>query len=143
MAKKLVIDTSVTLKWLAKSNEQRLQQANAILEDIQQKKIVAYLPVIADYEVGNALLKGKKLNPRHAAAALELYYQLPLQRIPLTTTLAAATYKFAHQYNLTFYDAAFVAAAHLLDAVLITDNPKHQGRPKEIAVIPLADYTKS
>lgn len=141
MSRKVVIDTSVVIKWLTREKEDRLQQADAILRDIQQRKISAYIPVLADYEVGNALLKGKGLSLLHAEQTLTLYYHLPLQRISLNAALAKQTYEFAHTYNLTYYDAAFVAAAYLLDAPLITDNPKHQSRPQNIKTIALTNYS--
>lgn len=35
---------------------------------------------------------------------------------------------------------ALLALARQEDAALVTDNPKHQGKSKDVKVIPLADY---
>jgi predicted nucleic acid-binding protein len=41
---------------------------------------------------------------------------------------------------MTYYDASFVALARIENAVLVTDNPKHQAKQLAVKVISLKDY---
>ena len=98
-------------------------------------------PCLSTYEVGNALLKGKKINLVQAAKALKFFQALPIEFVSETLTLSQDTYALAFQNGLTYYDAAFVALAQMHNAILVTDNPKHQAKVKTASVVALADYT--
>lgn len=54
--KKLIVDSSVIIKWLHKEDEKYLGQAAKILEDVKNGTITLLAPELAKYEVGNALL---------------------------------------------------------------------------------------
>lgn len=58
---RLVLDSSVVLKWLDRKNEERVKQSEIILEQLFFKKIEVQVPELAKYEVGNILLIKKKL----------------------------------------------------------------------------------
>jgi predicted nucleic acid-binding protein len=100
---------------------------------------------LAKYEVGNALLK-KGLTSSQAYQSLGTVYSLPIQFITETDNLASQTYQMASQaqaaghLKVTYYDASFTALAKQENAVLITDNPKHQALISGVKVIPLKDY---
>lgn len=136
----LVIDSSVIVKWVNTQNEQHIDQANKILEDARLEKVELFTSEIAKYEVGNALLVKKALELTQAYISLGTVYNLPLSFIPETQTLAESTYKIGSELNITYYDASFLAVAEQLEAPLVTDNPKHQGKSTKIKVIPLQDY---
>lgn len=138
--KKLVVDSSVMVKWLHQEDEERLEQADRIIKDAQEGKIVIIAPELSKYEVGNALLLKKKLFPNEAKILLDSFYLLPIQFIAQSQDIANETYAIAHRVNMTYYDASFVALAKQENAVLVTDNPKHQGKTKEIEVKPLQNY---
>jgi len=85
------------------------------------------------------LLK-KKLDLPQAYASLGTVYQLPITFISETEELATQTFRIAQQESITYYDASFMALAKQENAILVTDNPKHQGKTKEIEVRSLQDY---
>ena len=41
---------------------------------------------------------------------------------------------------MTYYDASFIALAKQEDAILVTDNPKHQTKISGVKVVPLGEY---
>ncbi len=137
--KPLVIDTSVTVKWINQINEDLLLQADQILTDVQSGSVKLLAPEIAKYEIGNALLN-KKLDLSEALDSLGTVYQFPMTFVPETEELAQSTYKIAVESNITYYDASFMALAQQENAILVTDNIKHQGKSPDIKVIPLKDY---
>ncbi len=143
--RKIVVDSSVLVKWVSIDNESHIENADEILRDVQSGEVVLLAPELSKYEIGNALLK-KGLPPHQAFQSLSTVYNLPVQFVPETEDLAAQTYEMADEVRskgspkFTYYDAAFAALAQQEHADLVTDNPKHQTKIKGITVIPLGEY---
>lgn len=137
--KNVIIDTSVSVKLLNDRQEQYVKQANQVLLDAQKGKISLLTPELSRYEIGNAILK-KKLEMPFAQDALGTAYDLPVQFVKETYELACQTYEIAIESNITYYDASFIALAKQENAILVTDNIKHQGKTSEVKVVPLAKY---
>lgn len=140
MDQKVVVDSSVIMKWLNKKNEKHIDRADRLMNDALEGKINLISPELAKYEIGNALLKGKQLTPREALISLRTVYALPITFISESEDLAKETFSQAYKNTLTYYDASFISLAKKLNAPLITDNAKHQGVTKDIEVIVLKDY---
>lgn len=137
----LVIDSSVAVKWLNRQDEKNIQESDQLLEDLSKNKIQINMPELAKYEIGNALLN-KKVDLPKTKVTLEKFYAIPINFIPDNEKLAQRTAEIADVYNMTYYDGSFISLAEHLNADLITDNPKHQGRyrDKKIQIIPLKNY---
>lgn len=138
--KKIIVDTSVIIKWLNDQNEERIEQADKILKDVQNNKVVLYSTELAKYEIGNVLLLKKRFTVPESKLVLSKLLILPIEFIKLTDELAYDTYRIARELDITYYDASFIALAKQQEAELVTDNLKHQGRTKEVEVTPLSDY---
>ena len=59
---KLVVDSSVIVKWLNATDEQNLEEADQILADAIKDNVELIAPELAKYEIGNVLLLKKKLS---------------------------------------------------------------------------------
>lgn len=140
MINKIVVDSSVIVKWINQDNEKYIDKADKILQKAFEEKVFLLSPELARYEVGNVLLLGKKLTSIQAQQILATFYKLPVKFISISLNLCQKTYEIAERYKITFYDASFIALAELEEATLVTDNIKHQGKAREVKVIPLADY---
>ena len=136
----IVCDSSVIVKWISSQDELRLEQANKILNDAKSNKIEIFVPELAKYEVGNSLLLRKKIASKNIKNSLATLYTLPIKFVAETFTQAEETYEIGEEAKITYYDACFVSLAKILNATLVTDNPKHQARVKEVKVIPLENY---
>ena len=134
-----MVDSSVTVKWINQIDEKLLHKADKLLGDAQAGSVSLIAPELSKYEIGNALLK-KKLDLPMAHESLGTVYQLPMNFIPETEELAKQTYKVASQSGITYYDASFIALAKQENAVLVTENIKHQGKPQGVKVTSLRDY---
>lgn len=130
--KKIVLDTSVLIKWFTK--EKGHLQAKKLLTSLEGNKVKVYLPELTKYEFGNALFKGKNFSYFKANKTLITFYNLPLTFVPEDLKLANLSYKIAQKLNITYYDACFLALAKKEKAILITANPKHQKPIKGIKV---------
>ncbi len=136
----LVTDTSVFIKWLNQDNEQNLENADKILEDVRAGHTTIIVPELIKYEIGNVLLKGKQLTPNQAHISLETAYSLPVIFVTESEQQARETYNLAHNLGVSYYDASFMSLAKQYNATLVTDNIKHQGKDSSIKVVALKDY---
>lgn len=137
--KLVVIDSSVTVKWINQIDEKLLNKADKLLLDAQAGFVQLMAPELSKYEVGNALVK-KNLDLQQAYASLATIYQLPIVFVPETEELGKETYHIAHEARITYYDASFLALAKQINATLVTDNPKHHGKLTDAFVVALEDY---
>lgn len=136
----LVIDSSVALKWLHKINENNLSQADLIIRNAQENRILLCMPELAKYEIGNALVY-KNLELPILLRLIERFYVLPIQFIPEDLNLSQLTIEVACKNKITYYDASFISLAEKLHADLVTDNPKHQKQKiSGVKVISLKNY---
>lgn len=138
---KVVIDSSVAIKWLNQKDEKNLQQAEALfLKAVKGNTIQLLTPELAKYEVGNVLSVAKKLEDKLLSEALEFFYSIPIKFIRDSLELSQIATKIVRDYNITYYDAAFLSLAKQENATLVTDNPKHQAKIKGVKVVVLKDY---
>lgn len=140
MVIKLVVDSSVIVKWINTTDEENLDQANKILADALQDKVKLLTTELAKYEVGNVLLLRKKVSLKNSEIPLHTLFNLPVQFIPESEKSAKETYYLASNLGITCYDASFLAVAKQYDAALVTENVKRQGKTSEVKVIALKDY---
>lgn len=139
MMKRLVIDSSVIVKWLHIENEENIKEADAILREASNGKSLLLVPELAKYEVLNALLH-KELDTPALLACTHAFFTLPLQYYSLSESTAKRSMEMAHEHGITYYDAVFVALAQEESATLVTANPKHQRVQKMTRVIALKEY---
>jgi predicted nucleic acid-binding protein len=140
MSSRIVVDTSVIVKWLNQTNEVDLDKADQIMELALKGEIELFAPELAKYETNNVLLRGKQLTHIEAQLPLATLYSLPITFIPESLELAKLTYSLADELVITYYDASFLSIANEFDATLVTENIKHQGKTDKISVSSLKDY---
>lgn len=138
--KKLVLDSSVIIKWLNRIDEQDLVAAEKLLDELENNKIAIFEPYLVKFEIPNALLKGKKLSIPEGADALKALSLLPLTYIDFDLDMMVDTYELASNNKITIYDASFITLAASLSCNLVTANPKDQRGTEEARVIPLSEY---
>lgn len=137
---KLVVDSSVIVKWLNQKDEELLEKADKVMSDAQENNVMLLAPELAKYEIGNALHVRKKISLVQAKVTFNNLFMFPIQFVDQSEDLAYKTYKIAQDAKITYYDASFIALAEQENAILITDNIKHQGKHKGISVKSLAEY---
>jgi predicted nucleic acid-binding protein len=142
MPSKIVLDSSVIVKLLHTEGEEYSDRAQQLLRQAERGTVALYAPEFSKCEVGNALLKGKRISAEAAYPMLKGLYTLPIQFLAESETQAQIAYQIASNQGITYYDATFLAHAKTLNATLVTANPKHQAKDKDITVIPLAQYGK-
>ncbi len=127
MAAKIVVDTSVLVKWIKTKDEQLLEEARRLLGQVEAKPIDVHVPALLLYEVGNILLLKTDLDTTGLDQTIEDLEALPFIVAPPATPLLKRAMRVGKQFNLTFYDASFLALAVELDCPLITaDGPFYE-----------------
>jgi predicted nucleic acid-binding protein len=121
MSRPIVIDSSVAVKWFKEPAETGAAEAFSLLDAHRDGEVMLVAPTHLILEVLNAL----RLSPLSADELAQV--ALGLERFSITwvdvgTGLASDAARVARRHGLTIYDAAFVAAALILDAELVTDD---------------------
>ena len=120
MAAKIVVDTSVLIKWIKTKNEDLVNEARRLLTDIERRPLEAHVPALLLYEVGNILLLKTDLDAAGLNGALSNLEALPFTVAPPATPLLRRAARLGKELSLTFYDASFLALAVELDCPFIT-----------------------
>jgi predicted nucleic acid-binding protein len=120
MGAKIVVDTSVLIKWFKTRDEELLNEAKQLLEEIERRRVEVHVPALLLYEVGNILLLKTRLGLSALEAALDGLESLPFVVAPPATPLLKRAVSLGRQLSLTFYDASFLALAVELDCPLVT-----------------------
>lgn len=120
MAPKIVVDTSVLIKWFKTSNEALLDEARSLLNEIETCPLDVHVPALLLYEVGNILVLKTDLAIPALCDAIERLESLPIIVAPPAAPLLKRAARLGRELSLTFYDASFLALAVELDCPCIT-----------------------
>lgn len=136
---RLLIDTSVLIKWFHSEGESELAQARLLRSAHVTGEIGAHMLDLALYEVGNVLSRVLRWNAVDVADQLDDLHAIlgpPLVMTPAWLRRAAT---LAHLHALSFYDASWAAAAAELGISLISADRRLLGAglaesPNEVAI---------
>lgn len=117
---KIVVDTSVLIKWIKKRDEELRSEALALLGLIRRKRLEVTAPTLLLYEIGSLLLHKTTLDSSGVAAALAQVIRLPIVIVNPEPDVLRRAARLGRELNLTFYDASFVALAEDLDCPFVT-----------------------
>lgn len=134
-----VLDTSVVIKWYSQDNEADCEKADQLIAACKNGGLGLLIPDLLIYELSNALLKGKKFSCLQLKSALDHFHSLKIKAFSANHDLLDVAIQIASEYNLTVYDATYVALAQMKNCQLITANPKCFSKVKDDFVINLSD----
>lgn len=120
----IVLDASVTVELLLNTPIGR-----TVAERIADPALALHAPQLLDLEVAQALRRyaaAGALDPQRARQSLDDLGQLEITRWEHPPLLRRV---WMLRHNLTAYDAAYVALAEALDAVLLTADRRLAGAP--------------
>ena len=128
-----VVDSSVVFKWFRQEgDEPYVAAALSVLENYLQGEVELCAPDLLIYEIGN-VLKGKlRYIKEDIAGVIEDLFGLGLTYYYIDPALALNAMRTAADYDLTFYDASFVALARMLDVDFITADEKLYRTTKDL-----------
>jgi len=126
--KNYVVDASIILKWvLGDEKEPDHNIAMGILNAWEQGYAEILAPTLWKYEVGNFL--GRALN-NEASEKMGILLDLNIKSIELTDKMFQHCFLWMKHNSVTFYDAAYLAAAIESGGTLITADEKFVNKMK-------------
>ncbi len=140
--KAVVVDASVVLKWQL-DDEQHVSQATALRDDFYARgAIKAIAPYLLTYEIANGIATATRQKRVAADKAAEAMGNLMALGIELREVAPLRVLELALQYNLSAYDAAYLALAEAEGCELWTgDRPFHQAVRDELPWVKwIGDY---
>ena len=124
MAAKIVVDSSVLVKWIKTKDEQLLNEAHRLLAEIERRHLEIHVPALLLYEIGNILLLKTDLEFAALNDPISDLEALPFAVAPPAAPLLKRAARLGKELHLTFYDASFLALAVELDCPFVTaDRP--------------------
>ena len=133
MAAKIVVDTSVLIKWIKTKDEELVNEARRLLTEIERRPLEVHVPALLVYEVGNILLLKTDLESAGLNDAISNLETLPFAVAPPATPLLRRAARLGKEFNLTFYDASFLALAVELDCPFVTADRPFFNRTRSLA----------
>ena len=118
-----LLDSSVVLKWFRRDEVWRdvaLQLRQAYIEG----RMLIYVPDLLTYEIANVLRFKPDLSQGQVQAAVNSLYDMQIRIVKGSREVIKEAIRIAYLYDVTVYDAAFVAIAENLNAPFITADDK-------------------
>lgn len=129
---RIVVDTSVIVKWFKTHDEELLDQAGWLLRRVDQRALEVHAPALLLYEIGNLLLVGTRLDADGLDDAFRRIAALPLILAPPAVPLLQRSARLGRACGLTFYDASFVALAEELGCPFVTADRRLHRRVRSL-----------
>ena len=119
MVLNVVLDTSVIIKWF-RQEEVLAGQALAWREAYHQGRAVVSVPSLVVYELSNVMRYKGEMTTKQVQDALLSFYDMGLEQVFPSGQVMCRAVEIAREYDITVYDATFVALAESLDASFVT-----------------------
>ncbi len=116
----VLVDTSVLLKWFHSSGEAELGAARALRDAHVASRVDVHVLDLALYEVGNVLVRSLRWPADEVAGQLEDLLTILGTPLVMSPTWLRDAADLAVEHSLTFYDAAWAAAARGLGVALVS-----------------------
>ena len=116
----VLVDTSVLIKWFHATGESELGAARALRDAHVSNQMDAHILDLALYEVGNVLIRSLGWPPDEVADQLDDILAIFGSPLLSNSEWLRAAAEVAAAHRLTFYDAAWVAAARGLGIPLVS-----------------------
>ena len=117
---RLLIDTSVLIKWFHSDGESELPQARALRSAHVAGEIDAHMLDLATYEVGNVLSRALRWTGADVADQLDDLRAILGPPMVMTPACLRNAATLAETHELSFYDASWAAAAGEMGMPLIS-----------------------
>lgn len=119
---RIVVDSSVVVKLFL--DEEYSNNAYALRDSLISKEIRVAVPSILPYEILNALRYSKDYNEEELEQSAESIIGYGFDTFNMNTTFAKNTIRIAKKYDVTVYDASYVALALMIGAKFYTADEK-------------------
>ena len=117
---RLLVDTSVVIKWFHSAGETELPAARAIRDAHIRGELTGHVLDLAIYEVGNVLARGLKWSATDVGDQLDDLLAIVGPPITMAQEWLRDAADLAEMHALSFYDASWAATAVALGVPLVS-----------------------
>ena len=126
-----VLDASVILKWFVE--EEDSDQALKLREEFYTGAREIVVPDLLLFEVANALRYNPSFTAKDVQEAVDTLFAMEIEIITPTSSLLSKTIELAKDFDVTCYDAAYLALAEGLGFEFITADERFYRKVSEKA----------
>lgn len=120
--KQIVLDASVALKWFFKERDSTF--ADEILLEFKKGNLQIFVPQIFFFEIVNAVKTKAKSTHSEGLEVIDKLFSLNFLTEKVDPVLLSKANYYAHKYNLSIYDASYIALAKIKKVVFLTADVK-------------------
>ena len=117
---RLLVDTSVLIKWFHSDGESELEPSRALRSAHVHGEVHAHVLDLAIYEVGNVLVRALRWSATDVTDQLDDLQQILGPPLVMAPGWSRRTATLAHEHSLSFYDASWAASAMELGIPLVS-----------------------
>lgn len=128
-----VLDTSVIYKWYVE--EEDTAKALLLRDDFVRRGVETVIPDFLFLELANALRYNPKIEREDVEDIIDNLFELGLETVVTTPTLTKEALKIAYDYQITVYDALYLALAQSLEFEFITADKKLYEKTKTLYLV--------
>lgn len=121
---RLLVDTSVVIKWFHEEGESEIAEARAIRDTHLRGDLDAHVLDLAVYEVGNVLGRALRWPAQDIAAQLEDLITIVGSPIAMARSWLRTAAELVEAHRLSYYDASWAASARSLGITLVSADRK-------------------
>ena len=123
---RLLVDTSVVMKWFHAEGESEVGPARDILQAHLRGEVTAHIIDLAFYEVGNVLVRALRWDAARVSGQLDDLRAIVGAPIALDAEMLRDAANLAAQHSLPFYDASWAVAARGVGVALVSADSRLQ-----------------
>lgn len=107
--KEFILDTSVVLKWFSEFGEEDMDQALQLRQALLRGSALFIVPELLFYELSNALRYNPHFSSEDVQEAVNSAFDMGLNIRGVDKKVIGDAVSLAYKYNVTVYDAYFLA----------------------------------
>ena len=120
--KQIVLDASVVLKWFFEEKDSAL--ADKILLEFKKGNLKVFIPQIFFFEIVNVVKTKAKSTHNEGLEVTDKLFSLNFSTEKINSPLLSKANYYAHKYNLSIYDASYIALAKIKKVIFLTADVK-------------------
>lgn len=128
--KRYVLDTSVVIKWFSEFDEDGLDKVLTLRNEILEGKCSITVPDLMFYELVNALRYNVQFTDKDVKDAIKSVIDIGFDVRNVETIIITHAVEIAYKYNVTVYDAYFLALSQIEKKPFVTADYKFIKRIK-------------
>ncbi|MBI2653924.1 type II toxin-antitoxin system VapC family toxin [Candidatus Woesearchaeota archaeon] len=130
-----VLDSSVIIKWFCEEEDTDL--ALQFREGFLKGSVDIIVPDLQLYEIANALRYNKKLKSADVSSAVNSLIDIGINIVVPTKDVISSALALAYQFDITLYDAYFIALAKELNYDFVTADDNLFDKIKKLKFVKL------